>query len=89
MSRETDISAHGEPSSVSIEPMALPVLAAVAVSGLSRSAIYREAGAGHIKLLKLGRTTLVDMATVRTFLARLPAAQIRPSRSSFSHVLAR
>jgi hypothetical protein len=60
-----------------VEPLALPISAAVMVSGLSRSAIYREAGAGRIKLLKLGRTTLVDMASVRAFLSSLPAAQIR------------
>jgi hypothetical protein len=65
---------------ITLEPLALPILAAVAVSGLSRSAIYREAGAGRIRLMKLGRSTLVDMASVRAFLACLPAAQIRAPR---------
>jgi len=64
----------------SIEPLALSIRAAVAVSGLSRSAIYREAGVGNIKLLKLGRTTLVEMKSVRAFLAGLPAARIRAPR---------
>ena len=68
-------------SGITMEPMALPILAAVSVSGLSRSAIYREAGAGRIKLLKLGRTTLVDMVSVRTFLSELPIAQIRAPRT--------
>jgi len=54
---------------------------AVAISGLSRSAIYRAAGEGRIKLVKAGRTTLVDMASVRAFLASLPRAPIRPPRT--------
>jgi hypothetical protein len=66
-----------------IEPLALPIAVAVAVSGLSRSAIYREAGAGQIKLLKLGRSTLVEMASVRALLSSLPAARIRaPKRAA-------
>jgi len=64
-----------------LEPLALPIMAAVAVSGLSRSAIYREAGNGRIKLLKLGRTTLVDMASLRAFLASLPVAIIRAPKN--------
>jgi len=65
-----------------IEPLALPIPAAVAISGLSRSAIYREAGAGRIKLMKLGRTTLVDMESMRSFLSELPTAQIRGPRAA-------
>ena len=67
-----------------IEPIALPIPAAVLASGLSRSAIYREAGQGRIKLLKLGRTTLVDMASIRAFLASLPLANIKPPKSEKS-----
>jgi hypothetical protein len=62
------------------EPLALPIPQAMAVTGLSRSAVYREAGRGNIKLLKLGRTTLVCMASARAFLASLPCASIRPPR---------
>ncbi len=65
-----------------IEPLALPIMVAVVVSGLSRSAIYREAGNGRIKLMKLGRTTLVDMASLKAFLASLPAANIRAPKGS-------
>jgi hypothetical protein len=68
--------------SAKIEPLALPILAAVAASGLSRSAIYREAGLGRIKLMKLGRSTLVDMASIKAFLASLPAAQIRAPKDA-------
>ncbi len=71
--------ASGRPVSP-VEPLALPVAAAMVASGLSRSSIYREAGRGNIRLLKLGRTTLVDMASVRAFLANLPVAPIRAPR---------
>jgi hypothetical protein len=53
---------------------------AVAVSGLSRSTLYRLAAEGRITLRKAGRTTLVDIASVRAFLAGLPRATIRPPR---------
>lgn len=79
----TDASrATAQRHSANIEPLALPIPAAVAMSGLSRSAIYREAGAGRIRLMKLGRTTLVDMASVRAFLSELPTAQIRAPKAA-------
>lgn len=40
--------------------------------GLSRSAIYRAAAAGHVTLTKLGRTTLIDTASMLAFLDGLP-----------------
>ena len=67
-------------AAVGVEPLALPIKQAMAVTGLSRSAFYREAGRGNIELLKLGRTTLVCMASARAFLASLPRASIRPPR---------
>ncbi len=60
-----------------LQPLALPLSKAVQVTGLSRSAIYRAAGEGAIVLLKVGRSTLVDMASARAFLAGLPRAEIR------------
>ena len=50
------------------------------MTGLSRSAIYREAGRGNLVLLKLGRSTLLCMVSARAFLASLPRASIRPPR---------
>lgn len=47
------------------------------ITGLSRSRLYRLAGEGRIRFVKVGGATLVDMASVRTFLASLPAATIR------------
>jgi predicted DNA-binding transcriptional regulator AlpA len=55
----------------------VPLPQAPAVLGLSRSAIYRAAQAGQITLKKLGRTTLVDMASARAFIDSLPKAEIR------------
>ena len=45
--------------------------------GIPRSTQYRLAAAGHIRMIKLGRTTLVDFASVRAFLAGAPAAALR------------
>jgi len=50
--------------------------------GLSRTGIYRLAGSGRIKLLKLGERTLVDVASVRSYFAALPAAEISPPRNA-------
>jgi hypothetical protein len=59
-----------------LQPLALPLSKAVAVTGLSRSAIYRAAAAGKITLLKSGRSTLVCMASAHGFLAGLPRAVV-------------
>ncbi|MBM3592314.1 MAG: helix-turn-helix domain-containing protein [Alphaproteobacteria bacterium] len=57
--------------------MAAPIRQACAISGLSRSGMYRAAAAGRIRLLKHGRSSLVDMVSVREYLASLPQAEIR------------
>ena len=62
--------------------LAAPMHRAIALSGLSRSGIYRAAAEGKIRLLKAGSTTLVHMGSVREYLASLPAAQIGTGRSS-------
>jgi hypothetical protein len=56
----------------SVEPVAVPLTKASAIYGLSRSSIYRAAAAGEIILLKIGRNTLVDAASARAYLGRLP-----------------
>lgn len=63
-----------------VQPEVARIPTACLVSGMSRSAIYREAGRGNIVLLKIGRATLVDMASVRAYLAGLPRAEIRRPR---------
>jgi len=55
----------------------IPLPRAPAVFGLSRSGLYRLAAEGRIRLVKLGARTLVDAASVRAFLATLPAVQLR------------
>lgn len=45
--------------------------------GIPRSTQYRLAAAGHIRMMKLGRTTLVDFASVRAFLDGAPPAALR------------
>jgi hypothetical protein len=49
--------------------------------GISRSGIYRHAALGDIRLVKLGNATLVDLASVRAFMARLPAASLRAPKT--------
>jgi hypothetical protein len=57
--------------------LTVPLARAPSEIGLSRSAIYRAAAEGKIVLKKLGRTTLVDMASARAFIDALPKAEIR------------
>jgi excisionase family DNA binding protein len=45
--------------------------------GIPRSTLYRLAAAGHVRMVKLGRTTLVDFVSVRAFLDSAPAAALR------------
>jgi excisionase family DNA binding protein len=45
--------------------------------GLSRSRLYVLAGEGLIRFVKVGNATLVDLGTVRAYLATCPAATIR------------
>jgi hypothetical protein len=66
----------------SLEPMAVRLPAATRASGLSRSEIYRRAAwpegrPGRIVLLKCGKSTLVDMASLRAAVASLQKANIR------------
>ena len=62
---------------VSVDPEFTRVQAACDRYGLSRSGLYRLAGLGHIRIVKLGGASLVDCSTVRAYLAALPAADIR------------
>ncbi len=59
-------------------PIALRIPEACRLSGLSRSGLYRAWHAGEIVLLKVGTATLVDAASLRAHLARLP--RIEPRR---------
>ena len=60
------------PAPRTADPVVVPLPQAPLYFGLSRSALYRAAGAGHIVMKKMGRSTLVDVASVRAYLAELP-----------------
>ena len=47
--------------------------------GLSRSGLYLLASERKIRLFKLAGRTLVDYASVRSYIASLPAANIKPA----------
>jgi predicted DNA-binding transcriptional regulator AlpA len=48
--------------------------------GLSRSRLYLLAGEGLVRFVKVGTATLVDLGSVRNYLASCPAATIRAPR---------
>jgi hypothetical protein len=50
--------------------------------GLSRSRLYLLAGAGLVRFIKVGNATLVDLGSVRAYLASCPPAEIRPSKAA-------
>ncbi len=59
-----------------IAPEMAPLPRITAIYGIPRSTLYRLAADGRIRFVKLGRSTLVDAASVRNFLATLPEARI-------------
>ncbi len=58
-------------------PEMIPLPRAPAWCGLSRSHLYRLAAEGRIRLVKAASRTLVDVASVRDYLATLPEVQPR------------
>ena len=60
-----------------LQPLAMPLARAAAWSGLSRSTIYRMAAQGRVRLVKAGRSTLVDADSLRAVVAGLPPATVR------------
>jgi excisionase family DNA binding protein len=50
--------------------------------GLSRSRLYLLAGEGLIRFVKVGNATLVDLGTVRAYLASCPSASVRPPKAA-------
>ena len=65
-----------------IEPIAVPIPTASQISGLSRSTIYRELGAGKLRAVKQGTRTLVMVDSIRVYLAALPEAKFRRTGGS-------
>jgi hypothetical protein len=50
--------------------------------GLSRSRLYILAGEGVVRFVKAGNATLVDLGSVRAYLAACPAAQVRAPKAA-------
>ena len=48
------------------------------ISGMGRSKAYEALGAGHLRAVKLGVKTLIDVRHGLTWLGSLPQATIRP-----------
>jgi excisionase family DNA binding protein len=65
-----------------LQPDAARIPTAVALTGVSRSAIYRLASEGRIRLMKIGSRTLVDMTSLRSHLASLPTAKVRAPKEA-------
>jgi excisionase family DNA binding protein len=61
-------------------PKFAPILKATELLGLSRSSIYRMAGAGELRIVKAGGRSLVDLDHAFAFRASLPTAPISPAR---------
>jgi len=59
-------------------PAFAPIPAWCALSGMGRSATYEALGAGHLRAVKLGARTLIDVGYGLGWLASLPPATIRP-----------
>jgi hypothetical protein len=60
-----------------IEPLAVSIADAVRLSGLSRSEIYRRGAAGDLDIVKSGGRSLVIVASIKDYIARLPRAVLR------------
>ncbi len=69
-------------TSVAIEPVTVPIAQAVAISGMSRSAVYRELAAGNLRAVKQGARTLVLVDSIRAYIASLPPATFRPAKAA-------
>jgi hypothetical protein len=50
--------------------------------GLSRSRLYLLAGEGQVRFVKAGSATLVDLGSVRDYLAACPSAQVRAPKAA-------
>jgi excisionase family DNA binding protein len=81
-------SPHGEAGSARAPPIVaplppfVPVKEACVVGGFGRSKLYEVLGAGRVRAVKLGSKTLIDTASLLTYLDSLPAAQIRPAKTA-------
>ena len=54
-------------------PLALTIIDAVTVSGMSRTSIYEALKRGDLTARKAGRRTLISFADLQAYLASLPS----------------
>lgn len=61
-----------------IEQITVRIPEATRISGVSRSELYRRMAAGEIEAVKLGKSVLIRVDSLRTFVAGLPRAEFTP-----------
>jgi hypothetical protein len=59
------------------EVLAYTIADGIKISGLGRTTLYEAIGAGKIEARKAGGRTLIVAESLRSFIAGLPAADIR------------
>ena len=77
-----DLRARSGPPEPPVNPRYARIPAACRRYGWSRSGLYRLAGKGLIRLVKLDGTTLVAWDSADAFMAGLPAASVRAPRAA-------
>lgn len=60
-------------------PSYAPIPKACDILGFRRSKLYELAGAGAIRIVKVGGRSLVDMEAALAYMATLPLARIAPN----------
>ena len=60
-----------------LEPITVTIRSATERTGISRASLYRLAISGDILFRKMGRTTLVDWASLKAYAENLPVAELR------------
>jgi excisionase family DNA binding protein len=60
-----------KPEPININPLLVPVEAAARAVGVGRTNMFRLIGEGHIRAVKLGSRTLIPVAELEAFAARL------------------
>ena len=58
------------------EPLAVPILEAARLGGVGRSTIYSEISKGNLRILKIGRRTVITLDDLRS-LARIQSTEGR------------
>ena len=65
-----------------IQPLTVTISEAVRLSGLSRSELYRQLGAGHLRARKSGSRTLILWASLKAHVEALPQAEFRAPKAA-------